>query len=280
MKFTYVDESGNGDEPVLVVAGIVADASRMHITKKEWAKIKDLLFKIVTEFPEWKTASFYSGKGRWKSLDGEKRSQLISGLIQWMKERKHKVHFTAVDKQRLSDIKDPVWGDGLYRNSQIVAWRFTALHYILSLDKYHKKEKGVKGQTVYVFDQAVKDENSLISFLQNPPDWIHSYHPISSKVYKKKTALDTIIDVPYFVDSKHVHMIELADFFAFLLRAFIEVKDKYREQKYKDELLKLIVWSKQIQGILVPRSCRFPSVKKTDINKIFESVAPDCIKQL
>ena len=39
MKFCYVDESGKGSEPVLVLAGIIADAHRMHVTKSDWLGI-------------------------------------------------------------------------------------------------------------------------------------------------------------------------------------------------------------------------------------------------
>jgi|GEM_PF-2882739 hypothetical protein len=33
MKFCYFDESGMGEEPYLVIVGIIVDATRMHITK-------------------------------------------------------------------------------------------------------------------------------------------------------------------------------------------------------------------------------------------------------
>lgn len=33
MKFCYFDESGLGEEPYLLVAGIIVDATRMHVTK-------------------------------------------------------------------------------------------------------------------------------------------------------------------------------------------------------------------------------------------------------
>ena len=36
MKFCYLDESGMGSEPIFVLAGIVVDATRMHITKAAW----------------------------------------------------------------------------------------------------------------------------------------------------------------------------------------------------------------------------------------------------
>jgi hypothetical protein len=39
VKFSYIDESGKGNEPVLVLAGIVTDAHRMHVTKSDSLEI-------------------------------------------------------------------------------------------------------------------------------------------------------------------------------------------------------------------------------------------------
>ncbi len=36
MKFTYLDETGSGDEKTLIMVGVIADAQRMHVSKSGW----------------------------------------------------------------------------------------------------------------------------------------------------------------------------------------------------------------------------------------------------
>lgn len=47
MKFCYLDESGMGDEAILVMAGIIIDAQRMHNTKVVWADFFDNLSSVI-----------------------------------------------------------------------------------------------------------------------------------------------------------------------------------------------------------------------------------------
>jgi hypothetical protein len=49
MKFCYLDESGTGEELFAVMAGIVVDAYRSRITRKDWM---DLLSFTITNSRE------------------------------------------------------------------------------------------------------------------------------------------------------------------------------------------------------------------------------------
>ena len=51
MKLCYFDESGTGSEPIAVVVGVIVDAQRMHITKREWADLLLNLSKVVGSNP-------------------------------------------------------------------------------------------------------------------------------------------------------------------------------------------------------------------------------------
>ena len=54
MKFCYFDESGMGEEPYIVMAGIIVDAQRMHVTKNAWneflAQLSNATKRTISEF--------------------------------------------------------------------------------------------------------------------------------------------------------------------------------------------------------------------------------------
>ena len=98
MKFCYFDESGTGDEPYAVMAGVIVDGARMRVTKTDWEALLSVLSKkIGKQVKEFHSKDFYGGNGVWKGLDGNLRARVISAVLEWLKERKHKVTFCAVD---------------------------------------------------------------------------------------------------------------------------------------------------------------------------------------
>jgi hypothetical protein len=60
MKVCYCDESGTGDQPIAVMAGILVDTQRMHITKAEWAQLLvRLSLKVRRPIAEIHTRNLY-----------------------------------------------------------------------------------------------------------------------------------------------------------------------------------------------------------------------------
>jgi hypothetical protein len=47
MKFCYLDESGTGQEPIAVMAGVVTDDTRMRVTKHHWSNLLQNLSEII-----------------------------------------------------------------------------------------------------------------------------------------------------------------------------------------------------------------------------------------
>jgi hypothetical protein len=91
MKFCYVDESGTGNEPFAVMVGVVVDAQRMHVTKKEWNELLDELSSIIRQkVTEFHTRDFYAGNGPWRAIEGPKRAEYISTVLLCVKDRIHK----------------------------------------------------------------------------------------------------------------------------------------------------------------------------------------------
>lgn len=110
-------------------------------------------------------------------------------------------------------------------------WRHMAFHMTLSLQKYLQGFDKNKGNSVLIFDNKVSDQTAFTKLLLNPPSWSDTYY----KKAKKQEQLDQIVDVPHFVDSKQVGLIQLADFLCYFLRRHIEFSLALRPPKYQGE---------------------------------------------
>lgn len=80
-----------------------------------------------------------------------------------------------------------------------------------------------------VFDAHEKDQKGYSELLLNPPEWTDTYYSRG----KKQNRLDQIIDVPHFVDSAHVGMIQLADCISYFLRRHIEIVEAVVPPRYE-----------------------------------------------
>ena len=106
MKFCYFDESGMGDEPVLVVAGIDVDASRMRSTRKDWADfLESLSGRTGRPISEFHTRNFYRGNRLSRTIDGTERAEVISAILDWLSSRRHRITFSAVLKSRFEKMR-------------------------------------------------------------------------------------------------------------------------------------------------------------------------------
>lgn len=269
MKFCYVDESGMGQERVIVMVGVIVDAQRMHKTKDDWddllARLSERLKRKITEFH---TREFYSGKGSWRTLPPDERSGMIDAIIDWVFERKHKIVCAAIDKPKFEAAKA--------NSEQLQAldspWLATAVSLVSKIQREHQREEKHKGHTVFVFDKEDHEEGRLTDFLYDPPAWSDSLYERN----KKSAAFDQIVDVPYFADSKPVLLIQVADLFAYLIRRKVEIERGFGKERYEGEMEKLRGWCDRLDEICLcgwyPGSKGFKSR-----GTIFYDLLPDAI---
>jgi hypothetical protein len=232
MKLCYCDESGTGNEPIAVMVGVLVDTQRMHTTKTEWAKLMDDLSGLVgKKLSELHTRDFYSGNGVWQAVSGQVRSAVISAIFRWLVDRKHKIVYTSVCKKDYFEMY------GLQRipDELNTIWRFMGFHLALTLQKHCQREEKTKGHTLLIFDNEEREQMRFTDILMRPPAWSDVYYERG----KKQDALDQIVDVPYFGDSKEVALIQVADFLAFFLRRYAEITEKLTPVKYPDEAPKI-----------------------------------------
>jgi len=278
MQFVYLDESGTGSEPISVMAGVVVDSYRMRPTKSDWNDLLKQLSKIVgREIYEIHTREFYSGNSPWRELRGEQRAKIITKIFTWLHERKHQIVYTAVHKERfLQDFNND---ERLQELGSL--WQFMAMHIALSLQKKYQgaprgqnRKINPKGTIVLIFDHEHREQEQFTSLLLSPPDWTDEYY--DKKPNQEK--MSQIIDVPHFVNSKQVGLIQLADFICFFLRRHIELQMGLIQPAYNDEVEKIGNWIKLILSRSIPRNNIFLKKGRCECAKLFYRYAPETIK--
>lgn len=273
MKFCYFDESGMGDEPYLVVAGIIVDATRMHVTKDAWADFLDYLSKATGRpVDEFHSREFYRGNGVWRGMDGAERAQIIEAVLKWVERRKHKCAFSGINKD---EYKRALKNDDRLKQFKSM-WCAAAMHCTLQIQKQHQREDKNKGHSVLIFDHQVWEETDLSLLIHNPPQWIDTFY----RRGKKQTALDQIVDVPFFADSKHILLAQVADLFVYILRTWAEIQDGLFDEKYMGEGKTMRAWSERIAKISLPRSSRYPAKGRCQAGQLFWDLAPSPIREL
>ena len=162
-----------------------------------------------------------------------------------------------------------------------MCWRLAFFHLMLCIQKKHKTERKNKGHTVIVCDHEHIEESFAAKIVRNPPEWSDTFYRHVRKVGKRPSPpLNQIVDVPYFADSKHVLLLQVADLFAYLLRLHAELQLGYRVPKYKGETEKVAAWAKQIGTIATPDSNRWPAVGGCNCSNFYRSLAPNVLLTL
>lgn len=273
MKFCYVDESGTGAEPFLVMVGVVVDAKRMHKTKDSWDEFLNMLSNVCKRrIQEFHASDFYSGNGVWRGITGPQRADIISAVLTWWGKRKHHLTFTAIDKEKHNQLE---CCNELFEGCSSF-WQTAAIHIVLSIQKYHQNIGSNKGHTLFLFDKQVREEVQLSNFVSKPFGWTDEYYDRG----KKQNQLDQIIDVPFFGDSKEVLLLQVADIIAFILRRYAEISEGKSQLDYSDEMDRLKGWIALISTRCYPSAIRWPSRRLNRVQVIFDKLAPSSLKKI
>jgi hypothetical protein len=272
MKFCYVDESGTGDQPIAVMAGVVVDAWRMRPTKSEWSELLQQLAEIVgRDVKEFHTRDFYAGNGPWRELNGETRKAVIGSIFEWYAGRKHQIVYSVIDKHHWEDIGH----EHPHRASIGSLWSTLGLHVALSLQKAYQRMKGNKGNTVLIFDNHEQDHKRLTELLLEPPEWTDTYYDRSPK----NRRLDQIVDVPHFVDSTHVGLIQLADCVSYFLRRHLEIAEGLTDEAYPGEGEIVGSWAEAAFRQSIPVAAMYPSRGRCETAEFFHTLAPPSVRR-
>jgi hypothetical protein len=273
LSFCYCDESGTGSEPIATMVGVLVDAGRMHLTKADWCELLELLNKVTRRpIKELHAADFYAGNGVWRDIDGLTRALVITEILNWLTERKHHIVYTSADKALYQSARE----EGSVPKELGTIWRFLGFHLILAVQRYSKPEKKNKGNTYFVFDEEVHEILRFPELILTPPTWSDEYYERD----KKDHALNQVIDVPVFGDSKVVPLLQVADFIAFFLRRYAELQERLVPSKYEDEEDRMAGWIEQIQARSIGRAHIYPRKGRNEAQDTFYRLAPPSLRNL
>ena len=268
MKFCYLDESGTGAEPYPVLLGVVIDAKRARVTRDDWAEIFQVLSDSARRpIREFHAKQFYAGRGVWKGLGGAERAQTISDLLSWFCDRGHHIVYSAVDRAQF----DKHHVDHRFSRDVRTVWQFLAFHVVLSIQKHHQAQKAGKGHTVMVFDDQVREKEHFTNLVLDPPSWSDSYYGLNRN---KNAPLNQIVDVPHFVDSTHVGLVQVADLMAFIFRRYLELEQGGDGSRYDNEVERVNEWMERIRPRFVPKSVVYPKKGVCAAASYFQDFAP------
>lgn len=264
MKICYVDESGlAGEDPVLVMAGIISDLHKLPKTLREWQPRLNGLLDTIGR-PELKGSEFCAGRGRIARLmGGDERAAWISETLQWMDKRKLKLALASVDKGVDAARPDELQDD----------WMVCGIHIALQLQAAHGRLQSNKGTTLLVTDEA-KRSDELAEVLLDPPAWSDHYYGRG----KKDDPLKELVHTPFIVDSSHNGMIQLADLAAFLFRRHVELARE--DEEYAGERDRISGWVATLSSMLLPGATRHRKRGAHDANRIFTALAAAEIVEL
>jgi len=267
MKVCYVDESGNqATDPCLVMVGVLADATRLHRTREEFGELFDEVQGFFADsLKEIKGSKMLSGRDRWRKIDPENRKRITEKICGWLKERKHHITLSAVDRKKHSQLQD----------SSLPAfcndpWLMAATHISLQVQKVNQYLGNNKGVTFLIFDENKAKADTLAELLWDPPAWTDNYYGKK----KKKERLDQLIDSAFTVKSHHAGLIQVADVFAFIVRRYCEVKDFGLSEEWVGETQFLEGCVGVLKTRLLPRAARWPIRTTSNCAKCFNALAP------
>ncbi len=263
-----------GSEPYLVMAGVIVDAARMHVTKDDWNELLPILSRICgRELREFHTKDVYRGNGPWRGVDGPRRANVIEAVLEWWEERKHSVTFSAIDK---AAHRARSGAASALPHGCETGWRMGALHLILSVQKEHQRVAKNKGHTVLLFDHESAEEKPISELVARPPEWTDEYY----KRRRRQGPLDQIVDVPFFGDSEEVLLLQVADLVAYLLRRYAELEHGTSTEAYIGEHGQVRGWVVGIVERAIPTAARWPRRNLSQLDELFRDLAPAAIRDL
>ncbi len=273
MKLCYVDESGDiGQDPCLIMVGILVDSSRLRKTQEEFSKYFSTVKKLFNEnLTELKGAMIIHGRKRWRNVSLDDRKKIVEDFVNWIDERKHDLIVTAVDREK--------WGSRRSDSEVDIQniWLTSALHIALRIQRLNKSMKNNKGRTLLIIDDNKTKADKLSDLLWNTPTWTDSY----CRKKEREDRLNQIIDTPFSIKSHHGGLVQVADLLAFILRRYAEIKDYESREVWPGEG----EWIENlINNVLAkhfnPKPGQWLLRPQNNVERWFSDITPSCLKTL
>jgi hypothetical protein len=253
------------------MVGIIVDAQRMHLTKTHWQNLLQYLSEETGhQIVELHTRNFYAGNGVFRDLYD--RQDITTAIFEWLAERKHHVVYASVVKQSYHQARQA--GDIPAELNTV--WRFLGFHLVLAMQRHCQREAKLKGHTIFVFDNEERERLRFTDLIHRPPAWSDAYYDRG----RRQKQLDQVVDIPYFADSRDAALIQLADFAAFFLRRYAEIREGIIGPRYADEAARVAGWVHALAGRRISGACIYPKKDREYAHELFFGHAPVSVREL
>ena len=256
MYVCYVDESGhcgtkyNPVQPVEVLCGVISDVTKLFKTQRELAVIVKFLNKKGIPLTEIKASDAYRGRKHWSGVEPRVRDKIFEFMLKWAKDRSCKFVVCPIDSKKFFDLKA---GSCPISSMLCHPYEAGALNLILAVQRYHCGKKNNKGKTFVIFDEQSGHDLNMLRIMENDLSFTDGYTGYKPKprARNQEPRLNQIIDVPHFSKSHLSVLIQLADWIAFIVNAYLLLKVYGHVEKYAGELAKIERWYSEIGDNLI-----------------------------
>jgi hypothetical protein len=149
-------------------------------------------------------------------------------------------------------------------------WCAAAFHLVLQLQKAGRSATQPKGHFAVIFDAQERHESHFVDLVRNPPRWSDNYYGRA----RREPQLSRLVDVPYFADSEHVLLIQVADLIAFVLRRHAELTIAGSVEAYGGEADRIRAWSELVARRAGPVALRWKRRGRNIAENVFFDLAP------
>lgn len=219
MHFFYLDEAGdtgtNLSEQLLFVLGgfSVSDEKWRTLEDAYKKKLSDFLGDHYTNDFELHSEKMRNRRDVWSNYDFEQLNQLTFDLINLIIDNGHKIHFFAVNKQKMSET---TFENYPYEFNPY----FFSYEYILNYaNSYISKNLGSSARGIFIIDEKnnTRGANSYYDTIRKVTDKCRYDIP-------KTKRLKRIVEFTYPIDSRKNSMIQLSDLIVYCIKKHFEYK--------------------------------------------------------
>lgn len=223
MHFYYLDETGctgsdlaNLEQPIFVLGGV-------SVRDEGWNETQQQLANILNEYFDGSPPAAFelhseqllspNGDGPFFGHPRTKRNKLAKDTLYLLSDRKHSVHYYAIDKKKLASASCTVTVCYNLKVPYLVAYDYL----ITQINWFVKNSLGTSARGMLIIDAKEQFRKDIEMITNNR----RFDEPLSHRV-------KWIVEFSYPVDSSKNPMVQLSDLVVFCTKKFLEIEGGYR----------------------------------------------------
>jgi hypothetical protein len=209
MYLFYIDESGDpfawDQNDNFILAGVAIHEGQVRNLTRQLDDIQEKYFPTISIPIEFHAGAILSGKDRFRRIEENIRDQIMDEIYEIIKSAGFPNLITFATAIHVSAVKNGA--QALEDCLEDICQRFNTF-------------------LKYQFQAGYPDKGLLIMDKSGRETRIRELMSTFEQQGTKCGYLGNIMDVPYFADSKHTRMLQIADFVAFAFGRYLNSQDK------------------------------------------------------